>query len=84
MGARSQYCPVVTLTLVFTQQPCFSIAVWGLCTPVILQLCPCGAICDPVLPCGGLDSPADTGCFQALIHVVKGTLVLMPAMSHVP
>lgn len=24
------------------------------------------------------------GCFQALIHIVEGTLVLRPAMSHVP
>lgn len=56
LGARSQCCPLVAQALVFTGQPCFSIAVWGCahllypsCVPVLPCLLACRVPCPSVL-----------------------------------
>lgn len=40
---KSQCCHVVALVLLFTWHPCFIVAVWEVCSPAVLQLCPCAS-----------------------------------------
>lgn len=49
------------------EQPCFSVATWGICSPVILQLCSSApqSVCIPSLPCDGLALPV---CMPVVFH----------------
>lgn len=44
LEVKSQCCLVVALVLPFTWHPCLSVAMWEVCSPAILQLCPCASL----------------------------------------